>query len=655
MKKIVNYKIFNEQRLNRNILKSDVLNEGLISGFFSNILKSGIFNKLGNWAKTFIDKLMKGKIMPIASGPNAGKPSAFLFLPENGDLFTQMTSIYKFDNDLGKAITVNESLELNEDLSHLKSKTKNIPDISASKLVKLLKDTHANDLNGVRKSIFIYGAPGIGKTQIITQAAKLIGGDIIMVDLEFYMPEDFKGIPSKHDIRPYGVKSKQELEDELADTRPEIKSVKRIEFDEETGKEKVYDYGEGFTRGNLPTIFPRDKGSKGKGGIIFMDEMNRANEWVKKSLMKFLGSGRNIEQYVLPLGWIIVAAGNRRYDDPDFFESLPPEGQAFVQRFIPFNYEPSFIEWANWARGANVLPELVDWLELPDVAENWWHKPHTVDPSSSEFDVDSPWPSPRAWTELSEWMQQECKRQNISVLIPIDDDIKPTQPGEINKSDLKNEYLTPFVGFNAATAFLDYLEIITKVTLAEREQIYNTPALAPIKDSMKDANGQISSSVFYSVNRFLIKHCKDAGNNAQTATNAAHTLVWSNKMGKAELLTYIVRITKDSYSFIDKNKLNLIDDDILDIFYDSIDDKEDPAQVNPTITYGAPKSVDYMCKKILSQITANFPNEASKFSEDYIKLIRAIMIFNLIEETGKGDIGSKLKGFKQSRQNRKKP
>ena len=112
MRKIVNYKLFNEQRLNRDILKTDVLNENLISNFFSKIFKSGIFNKLSKWSKDFIDKIIKNKIQLIGSGPNAGKPSAFLFLPENGDLFTQMSSIYKFDNDLGAAISINE-IELN--------------------------------------------------------------------------------------------------------------------------------------------------------------------------------------------------------------------------------------------------------------------------------------------------------------------------------------------------------------------------------------------------------------------------------------------------------------------------------------------------------------------------------------------------------------
>lgn len=667
MKKIVNYKLFNEQRLNRDILKTDVLNENLISNFFAKIFKSSIFTKL-KWAKNFIDKIIKNKIRPIGSGTNAGKPSAFLFLPENGDLFTQFTSIYKLDDDLGSAIAINESLELNEDLSHLKSKSKNISNIGSAELIDLLEETYENDLWGHRKSIFIYGAPGIGKTKIITEASKRIGGDIIFMDLQFYNPDDFAGIPAVRDVIPHGYKSRQEIEDEkikkvrsdirqkiedekIKKGRPDIKSIKVVQI--ENGEEVVYDYGEGFTRKNLPTIFPRE--GDARRGIIFMDEMNRANTYVLNSLMTFLGDGRNIENYTLPLGWIIVAAGNRKWDDPEFFDQIADiTGDPFIQRFEPYNYLPSYDEWAKWARKENVLPELIDWLELPNVAEEWWHRPYTKETSSNlEYDKGTPWASPRSWTELAAKLALKCKRENVPILIPIEDNIIPKLPGEIQKSKLKKMYFTALVGFDAATAFMDYLDIITKVTLPQRQEIYATPTLAPIPDSMKDANGKISSSVFCSVTRFLLKHCEVPNDSAQTITNVAHTLVWANKIRLPEMSTFLLRISKEIYPQLDKSKLNHITEEIQDIFYEYVDDPEDPAQTNPTVTYGAPKPVDYICGKILKRINSDYPNETD-WDIEYVKRIRAIVVYNLIEENGKGNLGDKLRSFKQNRLNRKK-
>ena len=653
MRKIVNYKLFNEQRLNRDILKTDVLNENLISNFFSKIFKSGIFNKLSKWSKDFIDKIIKNKIQLIGSGPNAGKPSAFLFLPENGDLFTQMSSIYKFDNDLGAAISINE-IELNEDLSHLKSRTKNIADISAAGLIDLLEETYENDMAGYRKSIFIYGAPGIGKTKIITEAAKRIGGSIIFMDLQFYNPDDFGGLLSKGDIRSHGYKTRQE--DEISKRgRKDVKNVKEITFDKETGEEIVLDYGEGFSRRNLPTIFPRE--GDNRRGIIFMDEMNRANSFVLNSLMVFLGGGRNIENYTLPKGWIIVAAGNRKWDDPEFFDQVGDAilGDPFINRFEAYNYLPSFEEWATWARKANVLPELIDWLELPNIADEWWHRPYTEETSSNlEYDKGTPWASPRSWTELATKLALKCKRDNVSILIPIEDSIEPKLPGEIKKTKLMNFYLTPLVGFDAATAFMDYLDIITKVTPQQRQEIYTTPTLAPIPDSMKDKNGKISSSVFCSVTRFLLKHCAVPNDSPQTITNVAHTLVWANKIGSPEMLTYLLRISREIYPQLDKSKLNHITEEIQDIFYEYVDDPEDPAQINPTVNYGAPKPVDYICNKILKRINSDYPNETD-WDIEYVKRIRAIVVYNLIEENGKGNLGDKLRSFRQNREkNRKK-
>ena len=67
-------------------------------------------------------------------------------------------------------------------------------------------------------------------------------------------PEDLLGIPSTHEIEPVNVK------DGVLASR-----------------------GKGFSRSNPTSLLPPDNGEDGKGGILFLDEMNRANSVVLNS------------------------------------------------------------------------------------------------------------------------------------------------------------------------------------------------------------------------------------------------------------------------------------------------------------------------------------------------------------------------------------
>ena len=206
----------NSRIKNFNDFVNESYNPELNEGFFSGI--ANLIKKVGGWAGEIIKAIGQGLIRSIPSGPMKGMPVAMLFLPENGPIFQQMMKYHKGVNPLMEARIPLEYT--GEDQS--------VRNISAEQLkndvVRLYK---SKERGGRAKPIFIYGAPGIGKTEIVGQAADELGVPVMKLDLQFMNPEDFLGIPSRHDITPVEV---------------------------EDGK--VTNFGKGFTRANPPALLP---------------------------------------------------------------------------------------------------------------------------------------------------------------------------------------------------------------------------------------------------------------------------------------------------------------------------------------------------------------------------------------------------------------
>lgn len=118
-------------------------------------------------------------------------------------------------------------------------KMRQVETITPSQYKGLLKD------GGYRKNIFVYGKSGIGKSSIVEEYAEENGLKVIVFSLATEMPEAMGGIPHAVD--------------------------KRTEED----KKKVAKAVEYFTRLLDERLEPIFK-DKGKGYILFFDEMNQA-------------------------------------------------------------------------------------------------------------------------------------------------------------------------------------------------------------------------------------------------------------------------------------------------------------------------------------------------------------------------------------------
>ena len=151
--------------------------------------------------------------------------------------------------------------------------------------------------NGAKKSIFrafkkkrplfIWGPPGIGKSEIVQQIGDSLEAPVIDIRLSLWEPTDIKGIPY---------------------------------FDSNVGK-MVW-----ASPAELPDA---EFASKHKNVILFLDEMNSAAPAVQAAAYQLV-LNRRVGQYVLPDNVLIVAAGNREADKGVVYRMPAPLANRFV-------------------------------------------------------------------------------------------------------------------------------------------------------------------------------------------------------------------------------------------------------------------------------------------------------------------------------------
>lgn len=184
--------------------------------------------------------------------------------------------------------------------------------------------------------VFVWGAPGIGKSSIIKQIACKKGLDFLDLRLSLLDPTDLKGIPF---------------------------------FDADT-KEGMW---------AKPSFLPSGPRSK---GILFLDEINTAPPAVQASAYQLI-LDRKVGEYELPEGWSIVAAGNRENDRGVIYKMPPP----LANRFVHFEMEPDFNDWKAWAFKAGIESSIIAYLAYDKSML------FTFDPTTNE----KSFATPRSW------------------------------------------------------------------------------------------------------------------------------------------------------------------------------------------------------------------------------------------------------------------
>ncbi len=218
-----------------------------------------------------------------------------------------------------------------------------------------MKPSHITDtvskLIEQKLPVFIWGAPGIGKSSIVKAIAREQNMEFIDLRLSLLDPTDLKGIP----------------------------------FFDSTTNEGVW---------AKPSFLPKsDNVSK---GILFLDEINSAPPAVQASAYQLV-LDRKVGEYELPDGWSIVAAGNRENDRGVVYRMPPP----LANRFVHFEMEVDFEDWKAWAYRANVDASIIAFLQYDP------SRLFSFDPTTNQ----KSFATPRSWEFANRILQSGIKQE----------------------------------------------------------------------------------------------------------------------------------------------------------------------------------------------------------------------------------------------------
>lgn len=176
-------------------------------------------------------------------------------------------------------------------------------------------------------SILISGNHGIGKSAIVKQVAKAL--DIPCIDFRLSQNDvgDLKGMP-------FHIKGRTVF------APPEffpLKEADALELKELLGLTEEISLGR-----------------YGDKGILFLDEINRANREVQQAAFELV-LDRRLNLRSLPEGWRVVAAIN----GDDSIYTVNEMETAFLSRFALIDLRPTFQEWYLWGETDGAIHDAI--------------------------------------------------------------------------------------------------------------------------------------------------------------------------------------------------------------------------------------------------------------------------------------------------------
>lgn len=212
----------------------------------------------------------------------------------------------------------------------------------------------------VKHPSFIWGPPGIGKSELVQQITDDLDGHMIDLRMGQLDPMDLRGIPVPN------------------------KDTKQMEF---------------YPLDALPT---EELASKYKTVVLFMDELTSAPPTVLGSAYQLI-LDRKLGNYKLPDNVVIIAAGNRESDKGVTFRMPTP----LANRFVHFEMGVDFDSWLEWAVNNRVHKDVVGYLTFA---------------KSDLYDFDAKsssraFATPRSWTFASKLIHDDDDINTMTNLV----------------------------------------------------------------------------------------------------------------------------------------------------------------------------------------------------------------------------------------------
>jgi len=202
----------------------------------------------------------------------------------------------------------------------------------------------------VQRPLFLWGPPGIGKSELVEGITNELGGLMIDLRLGQMEPTDIRGIP-------FYNKDSGKME-----WAPPVELP-----DEETASQ-------------YPIV------------VLFLDELNSAAPSVQSAAYQLI-LNRRIGKYALPKNVVMVAAGNRESDKGVTYRMPTP----LANRFIHQEMKVDFASYQNWAVTNGIHKDVVGYLSF-------------AKQDLYDFDAKSAsraFATPRSWTFVSQLLDDE--------------------------------------------------------------------------------------------------------------------------------------------------------------------------------------------------------------------------------------------------------
>jgi len=339
----------------------------------------------------------------------------------------QLNEVFK------KGTTSAEALKF---LEHPNKEIKNINALQLEELIELQIE------NPTKAPLMIWGAPGIGKSEIITYALEhTTNGRFIEVATATMRPDDWS-VP--------GILKDENDKPRWSDDLPKV-DLPVYKLDRKNPENNA--------RGN-------DDANDGEGGILFLDELSRAPQEVLSTCLKLLGKERTIGgNFKLGDKWAIVCAANRLADD----ESVTGITATAMDRCKQYNYVPDYLSWKVWALKAKVDKRILDFLEFH---QHYFYK-------RNANDEDTMLITPRSWYNASEAIIEYINHEILKAKRATERNGVPVKPRPITSEQIELA-LDGAVGTTIATEFMTFMLLMNSYSNEDIEKIWNDPSKAPL-------------------------------------------------------------------------------------------------------------------------------------------------------------------------------
>jgi|694.fasta_scaffold44116_2 MoxR-like ATPase len=392
-----------------------------------------MFTGDGSW---YLNLYLKSKTKGLPKGINLYPSETTKKLVDAAIKEEGITSVKKTEESL----YVHNIDEAKVPLTHPNPRVRSVDYQGFLKKIDTIVVAKKNGISGKAKmpAYLIWGAPGVGKSQLIEGVAKKYDMDFIEVILSQVPPDNL-------------LLPKEDPETGLGDTIP-------------SGSLPVYN----SKSPNAAKLEAEKNGvgmdGKPRGGILFFDELSRAPKPNLNAALQII-EARRIDKWKIASEWIIIAAANREEDDDAMYQFSTAMGNRFAQ----INLVPHLEQWIDYQKtrlddetGEMIMdPEMIEFLRFNKELF------HDMDPDVSP----EIFPTPRAWEKAADAisiMRKVAKLQGETLTL-----------GEIE------DQVADLLGNDVARQYVAYLNLLKSIDPKTLKEVYNDPKKAALPPKEK--------------------------------------------------------------------------------------------------------------------------------------------------------------------------